>query len=49
MSPTPSVAISGLTCSLEMSAPLTTPTSAETASTAADGRQHHLGAALHDE
>ena len=35
MSPTPSVAISGLTWSLEMRTPLTTPTSAETTSTAA--------------
>ena len=35
MSPTPSVAISGLTWSLEMIAPLTAPTKAETTSTRA--------------
>ena len=33
MSPTPSVAMNGLTCRREMMAPFTTPTSAETAST----------------
>ena len=47
-SPTPSVAISGLTCNPEISAPLITPTTAEIASTAATAGSI-ISAPLHDE